>query len=256
MVSPKILDSVLNVNSYNIGINAYGFDMQYVQYKIFEKYNKVPRLIIQNVDYISTLFGRKDAYHKHQFLPYLQEDLLKRKLKTLGLSDWELYFPAFQYHSDLLSIYRGWIEFLGIKHYAGAEYKGYVGTEIPWNGAELEKILSKDSLVSSTDPEIIQLFDSFLSDCKSKNIQVILVFTPIYFKAAEFIKNKEEVMDIFRCFSQKYDIPFLDYSRDSLCYDTAYFYNAWHLNKEATELFSLQLANDIKALQLNLSNSY
>ncbi len=65
------------------------------------------------------------------------------------------------------------------------------------------------------------------------------------------MKKWDEGMQIYHSFSKKYDIPFLDYSDDtSLTYDTAYFYNAMHLNKKGAELFTLKLANDIKEQNL------
>jgi hypothetical protein len=249
-ISPQILDSILGANSYNFGIDGYPFSMQYVRYKIFEKYNKRPKLILQNVDF-NTLYKRKDLYGKTQFLPYTDEQLLQQELQKAGFFNFDSYLPAIRYHSEYMTIYYGLMEFFNIKHYAGVRYKGYQGQEREWDGSQLAEILSKDSLVSVIEPDIVELFDSFLSHCKENNIQVIFVFTPQYIKATEFTKNKDEVIDIYRSFSKKYDIPFLDYSHDPLCYDTTYFYNAMHLNKTGAELFSFKLANDIKAQNLH-----
>jgi hypothetical protein len=250
-ISPEILDSVLHVNSYNLGFNGQPFSTQYVRYKVFEKYNKKPRLIIQGGDN-TTLYRQKEAYEREYFLPYAHEDLIKPELKNMrGFTECDLFFPSVRYHTECDIIRLGVVEFLNIYHFPGERYKGYWGDDQrKWDGTRFEKILLGDSLVAHAEPEIVQLCDSFLNDCKEQGIQVILVFTPQYFKATEFTKNKEDVLDIYRSFSKKYDIPFLDYSKDSLCYDTTYFYNAMHLNKKGAELFSLKLANDIKALNL------
>jgi hypothetical protein len=246
-IDPRILDSILHVNSYNLGIDGYPFHMQFIRYLIFEKYNKKPKLIVQNVDFF-TLYRRKDPYNKIQFLPYAQEELLQQELKIMGVSKFDIYIPILSYQREFL--YQGLREFFNIEHYSDNRYKGYRGWEKEWNGFELEQMLLKDSIVSKIEPESIQLFDSFLNHCKRNNIQIILVFTPYYIKATEFTKNKDEVINIYRFFSEKYDIPFLDYSHDSLCYDTLYFYNAMHLNKKGSELFSLKLANDINTQNL------
>lgn len=246
-ISPRILDSLLNVDSYNLGINAYPFNMQDVRYKLFEKYNQKPRLIIQTAD-LNLLYRQKDPTNKRQFFPYMHEPVLRNELKKMnGFSDFDFYVPALCYRSNLSAIYAGFTEFLGMKHLPIREYKGYKGQEKKWDGSDLDKILSGDSLVAKIDPDIMQQFDSFLNYCKGNDIQVVMVFSPEYFKATEFTKNKDEVMDIYRSFSKKYDFPFLDYSTDSLCYDTTYFYNAMHLNKKGAELFSVKLANDIQA---------
>jgi hypothetical protein len=248
-ISPEILDSVLHVNSYNLGIDGYPFKMEYTRYKIFEKYNPNPKLIIQGTDF-NILSKRKDAYNKSQFLPYLHERLLQQELKEIGFTEIDFYIPAVQYYSDFIKIYQGLTEFIGIKSFRPDRYKGYCGQNKEWDGSQLKKVLSNDSIISNVEPEIVQLFDSFLNHCKEEGIKVILVFTPQYIKATEFTKNKDEVIEIYHLFSKKYNIPFLDYSHDSLCYDTAYFYNAMHLNKKGAELFSLKLANDIKIQKL------
>ncbi|KAA6301606.1 MAG: hypothetical protein EZS26_002212 [Candidatus Ordinivivax streblomastigis] len=248
-ISPEILDSVLHIDSYNLGIEGYYFSMQYVRFKLFEKYNKKPRLIIQNVDFISTFYRREDSFNKTQFFPYLHEDLIKDELKTI-FSKSELYIPAMQYHSEYLTILHGLSECFNWKHYLSENYKGYCGQERTWDGSLLEAILSKDSIVINKKLEIVELFDTYLNYCKGNDIQVILVFTPQYIKATEFTKNWDKEMQVYHDFSKKYDIPFLDYSHDPICYDTTYFYNAMHLNKKGAELFSLKLANDIKEQNL------
>ena len=50
---------------------------------------------------------------------------------------------------------------------------------------------------------------------------------------------------MFDNIAKKYDIPILNYTYDSLSYDTLYFYNAMHLNKMGAEIFSTKLARDI-----------
>jgi hypothetical protein len=248
-ISPTILDSVLQVNSYNLGINGYPFSMQYVQYKIYEKYgNPKPDLIIQTAD-LGTLYRRKNVFDGAQFLPYMQEPLLKSELKKMdGFSFADFYIPAYKYHSELVIIYEGLMEFSGIKHFHDAGIKGYVGEEKDWDGSKLAEQLAGDSLVAEIDPEIVEWFDTHLKDCKQNNIEVVMVFSPEYYKATKYYKNCEEVKNIYRSFSSKYGFPFLDYSADPLCYDTTYFYNAMHLNKIGAKIFSTKLAHDIDSL--------
>jgi hypothetical protein len=244
-ISPEILDSVLHVNSYNLGIDGYPFSMQYVRFKLFEKYNKKPRLIIQNVDF-TTLYRRTTPYNKTQFLSYLHEDFIKDELKKTEFTEFELYIPAMQYHSEFPIVEHGLMEFFNIKHYQISRYKGYCGQERTWDRSKLEEILSQDSIIAEREPETVELFDTYLNYCKENDIQVILVFTPQYIKMTEFTKNWDDEMQVYHDFAEKYDIPFLDYTHDTICYDTTYFYNAMHLNKKGSELFSIKLTNDIK----------
>ena len=58
-VSPKIIDSILDHNSYNFGTNSLNFPLQYMKYKEYEKYAEVPDIVIQTLD-LFTLQNRKE----------------------------------------------------------------------------------------------------------------------------------------------------------------------------------------------------
>ena len=75
MLSPKIFDSVLGFNTYNLGMNGWGFGMEYTRFKIYLQHNPKPKYILQNVD-IGVLGDRPDLYEYAQFLPYLNDTLL------------------------------------------------------------------------------------------------------------------------------------------------------------------------------------
>ncbi|GHV69008.1 hypothetical protein FACS1894199_17110 [Bacteroidia bacterium] len=251
-ISPEILDSVLHINSYNLGINGYPFSMQYTRFKLFEKYNKKPSLVIQSVDFLKTLH-QATMYNKGQFTPYTYDNLLRDELKKIGFTNAEFHIPAWKYLFAYPTIIRGLKEYQYLNWLPGGSdptrYKGYAGLDGNWDPTEMNKVL-RDSIVVSVNPEVVALFDAFLNYCKGNSIQVILVFTPQYIKMSEFTQNWDGEMRVYHDFAEKYDIPFLDYTHDPICYDTTYFFNATHLNKKGAELFSLQLANDIKEQNL------
>jgi hypothetical protein len=252
--NPAILDSILNIHSYNIGIMGYHFSMEYLRYKIYEKYNRKPKMIILNVDYWS-LFHRKDPYNKAQFFPYIKEPLLQKELTELGFTDIQLYVPFVRYLEGLYyldEIKTGLQEFMHIKHYDNNLYKGYQPILKAWDGTELHNMLAKNDnkIASLKEENMIRLFEDFLSQCKADNIKVVLVFTPMYIEATQHTEGRGEYMKIFEAFADRYNIPLLDYSNDSICKDTALFYNALHLNSQGADLFSAKLARDIQNLTI------
>ena len=58
----------------------------------------------------------------------------------------------------------------------------------------------------------------------------------------------KEVHTFYNNIAKAFDIPVLDYSNMEICSDSTYFYNAMHLNKKGSKLFSDSLANDIRRL--------
>jgi len=246
----KILDDSLNVNSYNLGINGYPFSMSDVQFRIYEKYNKIPKLIIINTDR-SFLGRRNEAFNRYQFLPYLNEPLLRKELINIdGFSKSDFYINGLKYYGEYPAIFLGLSEFFKMYHIPPETEKGYKGENLKWNGDGFKKALLGDSIVANINLEIVQLFDKFLNHCINNNIKVVMVYSPEYYKVTEFTKNFGELMNIYHSFSEKYNIPLLDYSTDTLCYDATYFYNAMHLNKKGADIFSTKLAHDIDSLEI------
>jgi len=243
-INPMILDTLLNCKSYNIGMSDAEFSKQYVRFKTFEKYNPKPDFIIQQVDYWTLSIS--DSDYDDRILPYLKDidkDLIDKYLKWVEF--YYLKIPLLKYYSQPTQIFRGTVEFFKIKHYTNSRTKGFIATDSTWNSTAFNLILKQDSLIACRDPEAILLFDSYLRYCKENGIYVYMVFSPQYYKATEFTKGKQEVLDIYKIFSKKYDFPFLDYSNDTICYDTVYFYNATHLNRRGAEIFTRKLAKDI-----------
>ena len=70
----------------------------------------------------------------------------------------------------------------------------------------------------------------------------------------KYISNRSEIIHICDSLAKKYDIIFLDYSNSEFTMQKELFYNATHLNKKGSELFSKKLALDIKPFLTNHLN--
>ena len=110
---------------------------------------------------------------------------------------------------------------------------------------------AKDSLgkyVAKLDSNSILLLEKFILECKDLNIDLVFVYTPEYIDGQRFVKNRKEVLNIFKEFSITYNLKFLDYSHDSICLNKNLFYNASHLNKKGADVFSKKFASDLKKI--------
>ena len=98
-ISTYMLDSVFNINSYNLGMEGHQFHMQYYRYLIYRNFNKKPKYIIQNIDHF-TFEKRPDLYAYEQFLPYLNNRLIQKAVLSYKGIDWkDIYIPLYKYHS-------------------------------------------------------------------------------------------------------------------------------------------------------------
>ena len=91
------------------------------------------------------------------------------------------------------------------------------------------------------DQERISLLERFIKDCQQRNIQLIMIVSPMY------ICSKEDVFKIPRELAAKYNIPFIDHYRDTTFVGQAdLFYDFGHLNRKGAEIYSKIISKELK----------
>ncbi|MDZ7896566.1 MAG: hypothetical protein U5N85_00850 [Arcicella sp.] len=249
-ISPKILDSVLSLNTYNLGLSAWHFDMQYARFRMYLQHNRKPKYIIQNVD-VYGFSKRQDVIDYQQFLPYIQDTILQKTIVG-HKGEFDIFqrnIPLWKYKNDPNLAFEGFFNFAGntAPYDTTTKFKGYQGNNYVWN-QDFERFKKRypKGAKYRFDKEVLRQFNEFLALCKRENIKVFLVYAPEYYEVQTFYKNKGDLIKLCHKSALKYDCQFLDYSKDSLCYDRQYFYNSQHLNKRGAEIFSLELSQAIK----------
>ena len=237
-----ILDSMLSINSYNLGIDGSCFNRQMLRYNTYSHYqNHTPNLVLINVDYVSTL-GWTIGYEHEQFFPYFQNRYTRNEMRKIEpFSVGELYLPMFRYYKQ--GVYSVFLE----SSNDTTIYKGYEGQDDKWDGTKCSEI---ESFHFGKNEKTEQAFDVFLGQLKEQGVKVVFVYAPIYIGLTYKVDNLSECYATFQSYSDKYQIPVLDYTYYYLSYDTTYFYNATHLNKKGSELFTAKLCHDLDSLGL------
>lgn len=243
-INPSILEDSLNVKAYNFGMNGHNFWLQYLRSKEYIKYNKPPKVIIVSVD-IFSLEKREDLYESNQFLPFMlwNDDIIKFTSSYKGFGFEDYYLPLLRYYGKV----RGSNSIIKLNSdKTPYRHKGYKGIDRQWNDDFNKAKLEMKQYSIKIDQNSVSLFNQFLLECKLNEIKVVLVYTPEYIDGQNFVENRKEIIDIYNDFSDKYNLLFLDYSNDDLCKHKELFYNASHLNKNGSDIFTRKLANDLK----------
>lgn len=243
---PYIMDSVLSVNSYNLGLDASHIQRQIVKYEVYRHYQKKkPSILIINFDYWGD--WEINYWQREQFFPYLVYPYIRKAItRREPFSKAELYLPMYRYYKQgIASLTK--CTATENKKVKGSWYKGYLANELMWDGSRLAEI---DTIRFSSLPDVVDEFDEFLAGLQKDGIKVIFVSSPIYIGATERLVNPDDFYAFRDSLSTKYNIPVLDYIYDDICYDTTYFYNATHLNKTGAQKFTMELAHCIDSLGL------
>jgi hypothetical protein len=244
-----ILDSVLNCDSYNLGIDGHCIDFQVIRYNTYKRYNSTPKLVLINTDFLSTLGIPADSsYEREQFFPYIHDDILISQVAEAKRLTWiDRKFPLVRYFGYREDFENGISSFFGkTDFFDGRMHKGYRGNNNAWNRGT---ILTKDTLASaSIDNKTAAILDSFSQQLRNERIQIVFVKSPVYYPLIEKFTNIDMTDSVFNTIAQKHAIPILNYYDSDISRDSTNFYNPSHLNKKGSELFTFQLCHDLDSL--------
>lgn len=244
--SPLILDSILGINSFNLGIDGSAINRQIIKYRKYRDLHRTPLYLIQNIDLGTMAYTY--GYEREQFFPYFfyDKDLILAYDQYENFSFMEKYCPCYRY----IGYKEVFLEALfhdNTGHYFEYLTKGYLGRWDKWNGSQLAKL---DKVECACDNNAIKIFENFLSEVTLEGTKVIFVYAPVYHEVRAKMINEQQMFDMYDSIAKKFDIQILDYNDIPMCYDTTYFYNGTHLNKVGAEMFSTKLAHDIDSLGL------
>ena len=238
----RILDSIAGLDCYNLGVDGRCIDAEVVIYNAYRHHASKPRLIIQNIDW-GTL-QMSNGYEREQYLPYLNKDDLYEQIRENEGFAWaDRWLPLKRYAGYRNVIFEG----LGLPGKMARPdniYKGYIAVDYSWNGDAFNQI---DTIGFECNLEAVAIFDRYLAQCREEGIQVVMVYAPFYIGAVRKMGPAVDTMfALYQSFADKYGCQILNYTYDSISYDTLNFYNASHLNRRGAEMFSSKLSYDLK----------
>ncbi len=236
---PHILDSILHLNTYNLGIDGSAINRQIIKYHKYCELHGQPKYLLQNIDIFT--MARTFGYEREQFFPYFfyDKDLLHKADKYEHFTLLEKYIPYYRYIG------------IDLHDWDAGLYKGYCGQDKAWDGSMFSQM---DTVQVSSDSSMLRLFDDFLTEQAHLGTRVILVYSPIYHRVIDKCPDTSKMYTMYDSLAIKHHLSILNYIEMPLCYDTAYFYNATHLNRQGAEIFTTRLAQDLDSM--GIADSY
>ena len=247
-IDPTMMQDSLKITTYNLGINSHNFWLEYFRHTLLLKYNKKPALIIHTLG-MATVEKREDLYNADQFLPYMlyNKEMEDAIIGYKGYTDSDFKIPLLRYYGKRDAIFNVMSFCLNPSNNPVKRIKGYEAvTDLSWHN-DLDKAKKKMKFYQvKIDTVTINLFEKYLADCNKEGVKMLLLYTPEFIDGQRFTNNREEVINIFKQMSDKYNVPFFDYSNDSMSFQKKYFFNAEHLNILGADLFTQKLIDTLK----------
>ena len=243
----RIIDSLCQASSFCIGIGGYPIDAQVMKYHLYREHNRKPRLIIQNIDYmtVETINDVRNQHQSEQFFPLVYDRAGRKELKGLGYGFCELNIPLYRFFGYQQVIKNGLLEALNLKHYVSRPaYKGFRAEEGEWNGAELAGMKHRTAEMSEDGKRILE---TYLASCRADSIDVVLVNSPMYIGVKNKVSGLEEARAYFERVAMEYGFVYLDFVDNCpISQDTSCFCVSVHMNPSATVEFSRLLCDSLK----------
>ena len=245
-VEPLLIDSILHVKSYNLGVSGGPIEISDVAWKLYRSHNnKKPRLILCNIDFLWL-----GAYHmsyssiKEDYLIFLNDPYFSELTEEMDISFFDLYVPGMKYRGNSKLV----LNFLKDKIDSPKnEYVIFRKGAVLLKQEMMELGLLSESRVFERGVKRIDMFYRFLDECQGEGIQVVLFKSPIQQIAYKDLSNIEDSFLLIDSVSSVRRLPLLDYT-DFMIEDNSCFYDPVHLNYKGAELFSVRLAHDVDSL--------
>lgn len=240
----RILDSIVGLDCYNLSVDGRCIDAEATIYNAYRHHAPKPKIIIQNIDW-STIY-MSNGYEREQYLPYLNKDNLYEHIHENESFSWaDRWLPLVRYAGYRNVIFEG----LGLPSKMAHRdniYKGFIAVDAQWDGSVFAQI---DTIAFKCNPEAEGIFANYLAQCQREGIHIVMVYAPIYIGVTRKMgPTVDSMFAFYQSFADRYGCDILNYTYDSLCYDTLNFYNANHMNRRGAEQFSAKLARDLKEI--------
>ena len=243
---PAIIRAETGMQAINIGRDGTKLHEQLDLLEIYLRRNPHPQYLIQNLD-ATGLEENNDITDGKQYIAWLRDRQVYEPLARQKHSYW-LYRCC-----PLLAICRqGGMDAAmhGLFHAfdKGDAFNGYCPQNLTYK-PDLEKFMAKHSLQwkFEIDSAKLQSLTTLVEVCKSNRVKVILVFSPDYAGDRHFFDNRGDIIKAYQGVAQKLNVPFWDFSNDSMCSDQSCFYNSQHMNSKGSALFSRAVGQRLTA---------
>jgi hypothetical protein len=248
-VNPLVLDSVMQINSYNTGIYAFGFVECHL---MLENYLKSDHLKPKSVVYIlqhKIQAKESEIAYPEQFFPYADNDIVYNTISKYN-DDIKLVrnIPcvAISKYNDHLK-YSALIPFVKKNHLRLGNYKGFEpleGSILKVNTDKNKTDSKKESINNNVSEQQLMYLKEFCDVSNANGIKLYFVFPPSFNIGVNEIDSIQRTAVV--SLLKKYDTTILDYSNNEIIHEKKCFYDRLHLNKEGAYRFSVLLANDLK----------
>jgi len=253
IVATKTVDTLLGVNSINLGVGGAAYPENYLLLEQFLRRNKIKTLCLQ-VDMWGLIYGEQAYSHSFSEEKYLHllGDRVVDSVYSKNTNPLKFYFrkyvPFFKY-SEYNSIYSVEKMLFGIipdnrntfDKYKGAELLEGRKEGIVFGRTDVTKLKKMEYSSNST-----MSLRNIIGLAKSKSINVVLFTTPIFTSFKQYLLFDKTARDTIHKIAMEYKLPYFNFDDEKISSDSLLFRDPTHLNYNGGILFTINFCDTLK----------
>lgn len=235
-----LIDSVTGLHSYNIGMTGAVMPLIAATFEAYLENSAAPQYAVLNLDLHSLGDNTDTVYKFPRYFAFLgnrklYEGLVARDQRFVYFK-W-LPFYSMPYYSNryLSNSVRGWLN-QPTKYDADYEL-GFAPSITDSTLGDLDTARMK-TLHPPIPDAVWEGLERIRTVCAERNIQLILVVTPLFHRQEAAVSNYSETRSEFIAYAGKHGIPLLDFGSDSIRFEKTLYADPAHLNKTGARLFT------------------
>ncbi len=236
---PELFDKELHLTCYNTGRDGNSILYSYgILQGVLKRYT--PQTIILDV-YDHEFMKDQESYDRiASLLPYYESHPGIRPIVRLKspFEKYKLLSKIYPYNSMLFTIAVGNADFNRDRALVN-DQNGYVPLINTWKGP---LILDSSHVNYELDNTKINIFRSFISDCRRSNIRLYVFLSPKFIQ----YEHEDTTVAIVNKIAGEYGIPFYDFTNDSFFLNRRELYfDKDHLNDGGAKIYTSMVINKI-----------
>lgn len=240
--NPQIIKDSLGLSCYNCGEDAMGIILFYAWWKLIsQRYH--PDLVIYEVTPEYDIREMDNNYYLWRLRRYYDRDGISDIFNQVDSKErWKMLSWMYRYNSTFTELAADIVHPLKL----GGE-RGFVGVKrtIKKQHGEGKPLFHGRTIKSDTLK--LNMFEKMIQEMGST--QLVLTVSPSFYGV------NDTVYASIKEISQKYDIPFLDYSNSpKYLRKEPYFFDSYHLNAEGADVFTSELTEDLRSIMNRRQN--
>ncbi len=252
-VNPKMLDSVMGCNSFNLGQNAATIVEAVTNLKGYLAVHKPPQMVVAAVD-LHMLNAKKHFSFYPYYLTSTENPAIADALKEDGLKTELYHWLPFLSITEYGDYFKGVLikNALSQKEMAPGDYyyKGFKSNTDDTLSAGTNAELNAASIPALPVTHIAEAaFEELIGICRKENIRLVCIYAPEY-RANNYrlIKNSPAIMAFYRSRLARSGVPMIEHQFLPLDSDSHLFANIGHLNRIGAERYSRILADTLQQI--------